>query len=126
MANYRVICKTGHTLYLTDITSVAWTDQTVKSEPYRRQFGGTSLRYGPGAGSTEWTGDIQIVNPDTIPATVDPSTYDDAIILDDDMAGLAHTVDSLTQTFRRYTDSGSKTYDVPLWNFAGESNETEA
>lgn len=127
MANYKVFLNDGRTLYQTDVTA-AWVNETVKSKPYRRQFGMASAKQGPGAGATAWqTLPLKVVDPTSIPASVDHSANPDMIILDDDMAGNAHNVDDVSSTFRRYTKAtGGATYDVPLWNFAGESDETEA
>lgn len=127
--NYRVICKTGHTLYLTGVTAVAWASQTVKCEEYRNSFGAYSALNGPGTGSGAGaltTGKtVQVVDSDNLPTTINGTTYSDLLVMDDAMAGISPRTDDISLTMRRYTTADGS-YDVPLWNWAGESNETAA
>lgn len=123
--NYKVFLIDGRTAYYTAATAT-WETVAVKSKPYRRQFGMASMKQGPGTGATAWQIlPLKVTDPTNIPASVDPSANPDMVVLDDDMAGNPHTVDTVDMTVRRYT-TASAAYDIPLSNWAGESPETEA
>lgn len=128
MANYKVFLNDGRTAYFTDVTA-SWVDVTVKSKPYRRQFGFVSVENGPGSGTESGVARTMVYDPSSAPANIDYTgtpSVNAAILIDDDMAGNASTVDSVSQTFRRYATGGGVNYDIPLWNFGGESPETDA
>lgn len=124
-ANYKVFLNDGRTAYYTSVTA-SWETVAVKSKPYRRQFGMASMKQGPGIGATAWqTLPLKVADPTSIPTSVDPAANPDMVVLDDDMAGNPHSVDDVDMTVRRYTATGA-VYDVPLWNWAGESPEEAA